>query len=414
MYSFHASAAAFAEFWNDSFWASQNTSCRKVSRRQIWHAFVQESIRQVAAFNKYTLEIPEGLTIAQVTKHAFEMLGEEGIIRNADKHSCSECTQPYKSTAARIGNSDPAALLGVDENHIVPALEGEDADLAVQDAAQARLNAHNAMDIDDIDDDKAPVKLVVMDGQVMGPRHCAYDNCTADLSNARLGVFCIEHELLRGHLCRMRNCENPKATGIHTCAQHRNRWNSHVTRYGRQSACGVSRIIRRTEEERLPWLPIHNQEFQPHDEPGHGEEVPKDNYFRAPRFYCVETICAPCGVVIAWTKFAKAESPTNILNWLQSVYPFPESRPDYVCIDKACAVLRTAITNGTWNTWKETTRFIVDSYHYINHRTTDYLCRTWCNPAPLNGSQPNLVTVEHDRNGEPHYKRAFNTQVNNL
>ena len=67
--------------------------------------------------------------------------------------------------------------------------------MAVQDAAQARLNAHNAMDIDDIDDDKAPVKLVVMDGQVMGPHHCAYDNCTADLSNARLGVFCIEHEL---------------------------------------------------------------------------------------------------------------------------------------------------------------------------------------------------------------------------
>jgi CxC5 like cysteine cluster associated with KDZ transposases/CxC6 like cysteine cluster associated with KDZ transposases len=412
MYSFHASAAAFAEFWNDSFWAIQNVTCRKVTRRQIWHAFVQESIRQVAAFNKYTLELPEGLAIAKVTKHAFEILGEEGIIRNADGHSCSECTHPYRSATTRIANNDPAALLGVDENHIVPALEGEDADLAVQDAAQARADAHNAMDVVGGDDNKAPVKLVVMDGQVMGPRHCAYDNCTADLSNARLGVFCIEHELLRGHLCRMRNCENPKATGIHTCAQHINRWNSHVTRYGRQSALGVSRIIRRTEEERLPWLPTHNQEFQPHDEPGHGEETPKDNYFRAPRFYCVETICAPCGVVIAWTKFAKAESPTNILDFLKSVYPSPNLRPDYICIDKACAVLRTAIANGTWNTWKDTTRFIVDSYHYINHRTTDYLCRTWCNPAPLNGSQPNLVAVEQDRNGQLHYKRAFNTQVN--
>jgi hypothetical protein len=125
----------------------------------------------------------------------------------------------------------------------------------------------------------------------------------------------------------------------------------------------------------------------------------------------VETICAPCGVVRAWTKFAKAESPTNILNWLQSVYPNVEERPDYICIDKACLVLRTAISNGSWNIWKETSRFIVDSYHYINHRTTDYLCRTWCNPAPLNGSQPNLIAVEYDRNGDPHYKRAFNTQV---
>jgi hypothetical protein len=110
----------------------------------------------------------------------------------------------------------------------------------------------------------------------------------------------------------MQNCQNIKAEGIHTCVQHRSRWNSHVIRYGRQSALGVSRIIRRTQEEHLPWLPIH------------GEETPKDNYFKAPQFYCVETICAPCGVVLAWTKFDKAESPTHILNWLESVYPIPE------------------------------------------------------------------------------------------
>jgi len=43
-YSFHASSAAFAEFWNDSFWSIQETSSRKLSRWQVWHAFVQESI----------------------------------------------------------------------------------------------------------------------------------------------------------------------------------------------------------------------------------------------------------------------------------------------------------------------------------------------------------------------------------
>ena len=45
------------------------------------------------------------------------------------------------------------------------------------------------------------------------------------------------------------------------------------------------------------------------------------------------------------------------------------------------------------------------------HRTTDYLCRKYCNPAPLNGSAPNLVVVEQDRYGHSHYKRAFNTQA---
>ena len=115
--------------------------------------------------------------------------------------------------------------------------------------------------------------------------------------------------------------------------------------------------------------------------------------------------------MIAWAKFAKSESPTHILNFLQQVFPTEESRPAYICIDKACMVLRTSISNGSWEVWKQTSRFIVDSYHYVNHQTTDYLCHKWCNPAPLNGSAPNLVVVEHDRDGRQHYKRAFNTQV---
>jgi hypothetical protein len=35
IFNFHASAAAFAEFWNDSFWAIQNTTCRKATCWQI-------------------------------------------------------------------------------------------------------------------------------------------------------------------------------------------------------------------------------------------------------------------------------------------------------------------------------------------------------------------------------------------
>jgi len=61
--------------------------------------------------------------------------------------------------------------------------------------------------------------------------------------------------------------------------------------------------------------------------------------------------------------------------------------------------------------WKETTRFIVDSYHYINHRTVDYLCCKWCNPAPLNGSAPNLIQVAHDKNGQEYLQRAYNSQA---
>ena len=419
MYHFHASASAFAEFWNDTFWSSQKTQSRKISRRQIWHTFVQESIRKVAKPSGVTVEMPNGISIEEVTKQAFIQLGDNGVISSAHNHSCSECTHEYKETADRITGDDPAAVLGVDENHQVPVLVGEGAELAIEDAARARLNAQLAADAMDVDhssqssssaEEPSPVKLVVMDGVVMGPTHCAFDDCIEELENARGGVFCARHEMTHGNLCRMRDCDRPKVPPGHTCATHTNRWYQHVIRYGRQSLLGIRRLIRRSDEERVAWLPQRNHQEQPHDDEANPQNR-RDNYFVPPRFYCVETICAPCGAVHAWTLFDKAESPTNILNFLAAVYPTPDERPDYVCIDKACMVLHTAISNGAWNIWKETTRFIVDSYHYINHRTNDYLCRKWCNPAPLNGSAPNLVVVEYDINGNPHYKRAFNTQV---
>ena len=125
--------------------------------------------------------------------------------------------------------------------------------------------------------------------------------------------------------------------------------------------------------ENNPWEPhCGGPNPQQHDDQN-TEPQPLPNYFRAARFYCVETIVAPCGVVIAWAKFPKSESPTNILNFLAKVYPTEESRPDYICIDKGCQVLATAVANGSWEIWKKTTRFIVDAYHYINHRVADYL-----------------------------------------
>src|ERR1700674_3464757 len=213
IYHFHASSSAFAEFWNNTFWSSQTTQSRKISRRQVWHTFVQESMRMVAKSSGVTLEMENDIPIAQVTKNAFIQLGDNGVIKCARNHSCSQCTHEYKKTADRITGDDPAAVLGVDENHQVPALVGEDAELAIQDAAQARLNARlaaqarsnadDAMDLDESSqscssaedvgassqnssssEEASPVTLVVMDGVVMGPSHCAFHNCIEELKNA--------------------------------------------------------------------------------------------------------------------------------------------------------------------------------------------------------------------------------------
>ena len=125
----------------------------------------------------------------------------------------------------------------------------------------------------------------------------------------------------------------------------------------------------------------------------------------------LETICASCGVVIVWTKFAKSESPTKILKFRADTYPDEATRPDYICINKVCQVLRTSIQNGSWDTWSNTSCIIVDAYHYINHHTTDWMCRTYCNLAPLDRSAPNLVIETETKDGEKYLKWAFNTQA---
>ena len=39
------------------------------------------------------------------------------------------------------------------------------------------------------------------------------------------------------------------------------------------------------------------------------------------------------------------------------------------------------------------------------------LCRIWCNPAPANGTQPDLVIALKDTNGHVHLTRAFNSET---
>ena len=128
MFSFHASTSAYKEFWNNSFHNRQQGNSRKLSHRQIWQAFVQESIRSIASASEINLELQDGLAMDDVTRQAFSILGKNGLICAADQYKCQECTQPYRKTADIITEDDCAALVGMDENQNVPALVGENAD----------------------------------------------------------------------------------------------------------------------------------------------------------------------------------------------------------------------------------------------------------------------------------------------
>lgn len=124
MFSFHASSQAYTQFWNNSYGSTSTT----ITLRHVWQAFTQESIRTIAAESSHSIELIDNLPISEVTEKAYDILGQKGSINAATHHSCSECTHAYKQSV------DPTA---------VP--------------------------INDMDVEAEDVKMVVLDGIVMGP-----------------------------------------------------------------------------------------------------------------------------------------------------------------------------------------------------------------------------------------------------
>ena len=121
----------------------------------------------------------DGLNVGNTIKAAFSTLGENGVIRAANGHSCKECVQPFHMQAEWITADDPAAIVGVDENQTVPHLEDQFAQRAVQDAQAARtavnLQAQNQnIDPESLVDPDCFVNMMVVDGIVMGPTVCEF------------------------------------------------------------------------------------------------------------------------------------------------------------------------------------------------------------------------------------------------
>ena len=193
MYHFHASATAYIAFWNSSFWENQKNIANPITRRHIWQTFTQESICSIAALSQFNISLHDHLSISDLACEAFNILGENGIIQAANQHACSECIQPYKRhpdfitgefiitlhiierLTLILTGDDPAATVGLDQGQTVPVLHGEGAELAVQDAEQARELANEAAlgsgSSDDMEED-GEVLMVVIDGIVMGPTVC--------------------------------------------------------------------------------------------------------------------------------------------------------------------------------------------------------------------------------------------------
>ena len=56
-------------------------------------------LRTIAADQDVDLKLNDMLPINDVTREAFSVLGQRGVISASVGHSCPECTQPYRAAA---------------------------------------------------------------------------------------------------------------------------------------------------------------------------------------------------------------------------------------------------------------------------------------------------------------------------
>ena len=112
------------------------------------------------------------------------------------------------------------------------------------------------------------------------------------------------------------------------CAAHQALWKKYKLDHSAGSLAGSKKMLN-CHQENLVWNPRGDHEHQPHDEPAPDPRRSK-KFFGPATFYCVETVCAPCGVVVAWAKFSKSESESNTLAFLNQVYPSMDSHPLYM------------------------------------------------------------------------------------
>ena len=123
MYSFHASANTYCDYWNNTFGSSDPANRLKLGQKQVWQAFVQEYIQTVASSDDVDFETPANLSIDDLTEKPFYDLGNGGHMKAANDHSCFECTKPFKESVTDTTiHSDAAPVKTVVLDGIVMGL----------------------------------------------------------------------------------------------------------------------------------------------------------------------------------------------------------------------------------------------------------------------------------------------------
>ncbi|KAJ7439572.1 hypothetical protein FB451DRAFT_1344220 [Mycena latifolia] len=387
-----------------------DASYLRVSKHGIWMhrriALTQEHaiLRFHSGWSNFAEWLNDTIVLAESVR---DIIGHDGgVVAGAMEHGCINCTHVKRYTSDLIAEG---ATLGGDETGVV---DGGEISNMVPENDQGLPTAHPTQQTRTPGSSRGYIRMAVMDGKSIPHRICSISTCNAPLVNYKNGRFCRDHLDMR-NICGIIPCGLPvHSEGAVTCGNqlHKDWHTKYLNRFSRLSFPGVQRVIRRQNQPNTV-----NQGPALHSELPELNGTPGDQVvhtFRARKTYCLQTIQWSCGCPIGWGKCYNSESSSQVLGIINKIWEFhPESKPSFLAYDDACNLLRHIVTQDPSSAWLTTTKFIVDAWHYIGHKAADILCRVWCNPAPTNGSQPDLITVRVDGNGQQHTTRAFNTET---
>ncbi|KAJ7148041.1 hypothetical protein C8R43DRAFT_889261 [Mycena crocata] len=413
---FHSGWANFAEWLSDTIGAAPRFTTRQ-SQRLYFEHFARRLI--IAQGLEEVFTVPAHSSSHVLSEAVRDILGKGGgVVAGAMDHGCADCThlKQYKADLISEGavlSQDANEVVGSPANNEVTAPGALDAGV-LPPGLTARLPGQQ---------ERVPgsargyMRLAAMDGKTITYRICAVTICQNPLVNYKSGRFCRDHLDMRS-ICGIVPCGRPvHSDGAVTCndLSHKQWHEKYLNRFGRLSFPGVQRVMRRQAGQNDANTP------QTQGGPSLQSELPELNgvaghavvhTFRARTTYCLQTVQWSCGFPIGWGICFRSESSPQVLKIIDKIWEsHPGSRPGFLAYDDACNLLRHIVTQDPNSPWIHATRLIVDAWHYIGHRATDILCRIWCNPAPTDGSQPDLISVSIDDNGRTHTTRAFNTET---
>ncbi|KAJ6513218.1 hypothetical protein C8R45DRAFT_338553 [Mycena sanguinolenta] len=408
---FRSGWSNFAEWLSDTIGILPRITTRQ-SQRLYFEHFARRLIVARGLEASFTVHSNSNAqTLAEAVRNVIGRDG--GIVAGAMDHGCTNCTHLKRYTSdlvaegATVGGDETGVVGGSDNLNPTPPAEGPSQEV---NPIPPGMSPRPAQQERTAGTGRGYTRMAVMDGKTISHRICAVSICNNPLVNYKNGRFCRDHLEMRT-ICGISPCgRTVHSEGAVTCNDqlHKDWHAKYLNRFSRMSFPGVQRVIREQHQSIGAGPTLHSELPELNGTPGN--EVA--HTFRARTTYCLQTVQWACGCPIGWGKCYNSESSSQVLGIIGRIWAsHPDSKPSFLAYDDACNLLRHIVTQDSNNPWLRSTTFIVDAWHYIGHLAADELCRIWCNPAPTNGSQPDLIAVHVDDNGRQHTTRAFNTET---